>query len=101
MTLPNFLIIGAAKGGTTSLHHYLREHPEVYLTEVKETNFYWTEAREHGRKTVQTLAEYECLFARATTERQSVRSPRNTSTVQPRRRAFMAVSPPASGVSSQ
>ncbi len=50
MTLPNFLVIGAAKGGTTS------------LTPVKETNFFWTEAREHGRKTVQTLAQYERLF---------------------------------------
>lgn len=62
MTLPNFLVIGAAKGGTTSLHHYLRQHPEIYLTPVKETNFFWSEAREHGRKTVQTLAEYERLF---------------------------------------
>jgi Sulfotransferase domain len=65
MPLPNFLIIGAAKGGTTSLHHYLRQHPQIYLTPVKETNFFWTEATEHGRKTVQTLAEYERLFADA------------------------------------
>jgi len=62
MTLPNFLVIGAAKGGTTSLHHYMRQHPEIYLTPVKETNFFWTEAREHGRKTPGTLAEYERLF---------------------------------------
>ncbi len=65
MTLPNFLVIGAAKGGTTSLHHYLRQHPEVYLTPVKETNFFWSEAREEGRQTVQTLAGYERLFADA------------------------------------
>lgn len=69
MTLPNFLIIGVAKGGTTSLHHYLRQHPEIYLTPVKETNFFWTEARAHGRKTVQTLAEYERLFDGASTQK--------------------------------
>jgi len=27
MTLPNFLIVGAAKTGTTSLYEYLRQHP--------------------------------------------------------------------------
>jgi hypothetical protein len=31
MTLPNFLVIGAAKCGTTSLHHCLSQHPEVYV----------------------------------------------------------------------
>ncbi len=37
--LPNFLIIGAARSGTTSLYHYLREHPEVFLPEHKEPKF--------------------------------------------------------------
>ena len=69
MTLPNFLIIGAAKSGTTSLHHYLRQHPEIYLTPVKEINFFWAAAREHGRKTPRTLAEYERFFDGATTEK--------------------------------
>lgn len=40
MTLPNFLIIGAAKSGTTALYHYLRQHPEVYMCPQKETNFF-------------------------------------------------------------
>jgi hypothetical protein len=35
MTMPNFLIIGAAKAGTTSLHHYLRQHPEIYMAGPK------------------------------------------------------------------
>lgn len=38
--LPNFLIIGAAKAGTTSLHAYLRQHPQVYMSPLKETNFF-------------------------------------------------------------
>jgi hypothetical protein len=37
---PNFFVIGVAKGGTTSLHHYLSQHPEVYLTPIKETNYF-------------------------------------------------------------
>lgn len=40
MTLPTFLIIGAAKAGTTSLHFYLDQHPEVQMSRVKETNFF-------------------------------------------------------------
>lgn len=37
---PNFFVIGVAKGGTTSLHRYLSQHPEVYLTPIKETNHF-------------------------------------------------------------
>jgi len=38
--LPTFLVIGAAKSGTTSLYHYLRQHPEVFMPEVKEPRFF-------------------------------------------------------------
>jgi hypothetical protein len=37
--LPNLLIVGAAKAGTTSLHEYLGLHPEVYMSEPKELHF--------------------------------------------------------------
>lgn len=37
--LPNFLIVGAVKSGTTSIYHYLKQHPEIYLAEIKETFF--------------------------------------------------------------
>ncbi len=40
MTMPNFLIIGAAKAGTTSLHSFLAQHPQIYLSPVKEPNFF-------------------------------------------------------------
>ena len=36
---PNFLIVGAAKGGTTSLYYWLEQHPEVYLSPIKEPCF--------------------------------------------------------------
>lgn len=38
--LPNFLIVGAAKSGTTSLYYYLKQHPEIYMSEKnKEPHF--------------------------------------------------------------
>ncbi|MGB3757878.1 MAG: sulfotransferase [Rivularia sp. (in: cyanobacteria)] len=40
MIMPNFIIIGAAKSGTTSLFYYLRQHPEIYMPTNKETNFF-------------------------------------------------------------
>lgn len=38
--LPNFLIVGAAKSGTTSLWHYLKQHPEVFMPINKEPIFF-------------------------------------------------------------
>lgn len=40
-TLPNFLIVGAAKSGTTSLYGYLKDHPEVYLPETIKEPLYF------------------------------------------------------------
>lgn len=37
---PNFFIIGAAKAGTTSLYMYLSQHPEIYMSPQKETNYF-------------------------------------------------------------
>jgi Sulfotransferase family len=38
--MPTFLVIGAAKAGTTALYHYLRQHPQVFMSRIKETNFF-------------------------------------------------------------
>jgi hypothetical protein len=43
--LPNFLILGAAKAGTTALYHYLNQHPQIYMTPLKETNFFALEGQ--------------------------------------------------------
>ena len=43
MMLPNFLIIGAMKAGTTSLHHYLSAHPEVFMSRTKELHYFVAE----------------------------------------------------------
>ena len=38
--LPNFVVVGAPKCGTTSLYHYLRQHPEVFLPSQKELHYF-------------------------------------------------------------
>lgn len=38
--LPNFLVIGAMKAGTTSLYEYLRHHPQIFMSGVKELDFF-------------------------------------------------------------
>lgn len=37
---PTFIVLGAQKAGTTALYHYLRQHPEVFMPEVKEPGFF-------------------------------------------------------------
>lgn len=40
LRLADFLIIGAAKSGTTTLFQYLKRHPQVCLSSIKEPNFF-------------------------------------------------------------
>lgn len=40
MALPNFLCVGAQKAGTTTLYEVLKQHPDIYLPEVKEPHFF-------------------------------------------------------------
>lgn len=39
-TLPDFLIIGVQRGGTTSLYHYLLQHPDVYGATTKQVEYF-------------------------------------------------------------
>lgn len=75
MTLPNFVVIGAAKAGTTAVYWYFAEHPAVHMSPVKETNFFAYGVDPAGRLLygdpdvhhfpVTSLAAYEALFAPA------------------------------------
>ncbi len=38
--LPNLLIIGGMKCGTTSLHYYLQQHPQIFMSRIKELNYF-------------------------------------------------------------
>ena len=75
MTLPTFLIIGTMKGGTTSLHRYLRQHPDVFMPEQKELNFFLDEYAgrpidpPEERNWSRGLTWYERQFAGAEDER--------------------------------
>jgi hypothetical protein len=65
VTLPTFFIIGAAKAGTSSLHHYLDQHPEIQMSAVKEPNFFSGEPNGIPfpiGKVVSRRDEYEALF---------------------------------------
>lgn len=69
--LPNFVIIGAGKAGTSALYLWLRQHPDVYLpSELKETFFFCFDpanpdhvAQAGSRFPVTTLESYRSLFA--------------------------------------
>lgn len=70
--LPNFLVIGAGKAGTTSLHHYLRQHPDICMCPIKETNFFAYDPdfahpcirTDASAFPVTTFEDYERLFRR-------------------------------------
>jgi hypothetical protein len=76
MTLPNFLIIGAQKAGTTALYHALAQHPQVFMSPHKEPAFFaYAEPPpafegpplpRQSTRLVTTLEEYAALFADGT-----------------------------------
>src|SRR4051794_23076721 len=78
MPLPDFLVIGAPKAGTTALHAALTRHPGLYLSPVKEPKFFLCDGErprraEHRgpgdahsrREWVWHRDRYEALFAEA------------------------------------
>lgn len=76
--LPNFLVIGAAKAGTTALYEYLRQHPQIYMSHpIKEPKFFayeggmpdfsnFPKAWKDSPETVTDIAAYQALFAQGT-----------------------------------
>jgi hypothetical protein len=74
MSMPNFLVVGAAKSGTSALYAYLRQHPQVFASEIKEPGFFAYEgttarftgprASEGERQRITDLERYQALFRR-------------------------------------
>jgi hypothetical protein len=75
--LPNLLLIGAAKSGTTSLHKYLDQHPQIFMAKRKEPRFFlvWENPermalhQEEKRGEINyycTIEKYQALFAEGT-----------------------------------
>lgn len=75
MALPDFLVIGVPKAGTTALHAALAQHPQLHLSKIKEPKFWLTDGpppKRGGPGDAQTYqeyvwrrADYEALFADA------------------------------------
>lgn len=70
--MPDFLVIGAARAGTTALHRYLRQYPKVFMPNAKEPNFFAFEGMDlrvkgpgadYINNSTTDLASYQSLFA--------------------------------------
>ncbi len=79
MPLPNFLVLGVAKAGTTSLHAYLAQHPQIYMSPRKEPHFFaygeaplpdftGPDSQNARQRAIPTFAAYQALFAGWTNE---------------------------------
>jgi len=64
MALPNLLIVGAAKSGTTSLHNYLNQHPDIFMCSPKEPHFLINKeiGKQRINKGIIDLKDYKSLF---------------------------------------
>ena len=63
---PDFFVVGAPKAGTTSLYHYLIQHPDISMTDPKEPHFFYNR-RSPGEPVLgeKDLSEYLKLFEEA------------------------------------
>lgn len=68
-TIPNFFIIGTPKGGTTSLYSYMKQHPDIFMSEIKEPRYFtYDESNpEHvnsraGKFPIRSMDDYLHLF---------------------------------------
>lgn len=66
---PNFIVIGAMKSATTSLYTYLKQHPDIFMTKIKEPMFFNNYNQDadykilgNKSKKLKTLEEYLLLF---------------------------------------
>ncbi len=72
-TDPDFILIGAAKSGTSALYHFLRQHPQVFMSVNKEPNYFALQSQTLAfagpgdvginQRSVTTREAYEALFA--------------------------------------
>ena len=70
MALPNAVILGVAKAGTTTLYHALGAHPQVAVSRIREPKFLFyaghlrqPAAGKFNQLTIRTLAQYESLYS--------------------------------------
>lgn len=74
--MPDFIVIGAGKSGTTALNRYLKQHPGIHMAPHKEPNFFAYEsvdpdnapadvALAHYRSSITEISEYQRQFTEA------------------------------------
>ncbi len=78
MTMPNFLILGAAKAGTTSIYRYLKQHPQIYMSPAKEPKFFAFEGEnldfrglgdeKEANYIVTNIDDYRALYKKVTNQ---------------------------------
>lgn len=68
---PNFFIVGAPRAGTTSLYEYLKKIPEIYMSSIKEPNYFATNIDPNLllSKPVKEKSKYLELFKNVTSEK--------------------------------
>jgi len=62
---PNFFISGAPRCGTTALYTYLSEHTQIFMSEVKELNYFATDFPNVQKIAFHSVADYQKVFAKA------------------------------------
>lgn len=75
--LPNFLVVGAHKSGTTSIYEYVKQHPDVYIHEKKEGKYFSSipfaiaglKVEDVNSTITKTLGDYNLLFKSVNNER--------------------------------
>jgi len=55
--VPDFLIVGAAKSGTSSLHTYLSKHPDIYMPQKRKELYFWHVATNPNRSILDHAGE--------------------------------------------
>ena len=60
--MPNFIIVGAAKSGTTTLHRLLNQHPNIFLPDTKEPHYFCRD-KQFNFPVTSTRKEYLKLFS--------------------------------------
>lgn len=65
MRKPDLFILGAPKSGTTSLHYYIGQHPDVFLSRVKEPHHFGSDLNMSRHVRVASRDAYMALFAEA------------------------------------
>ncbi|MEI7844897.1 MAG: sulfotransferase [Chloroflexota bacterium] len=65
MKHPTFFISGGPRCGTTALYTYLSEHPKIFMSEVKELNYFASDFPNVQKIAFKSVDDYHKVFAKA------------------------------------